>query len=147
MKNFIIGLVVGVVFSGLVLLVLFFAAVRLAGSIASRPASVPDSAMLVVKLDGDLPEIAPPEIPLPFFEAQAPLAIHDVWDTFQRAASDSRVKGIILEPRGLGIGFAKLQEIEQEIVQFKKSGKPIVTFLRSPGAREYYLASATDRVF
>lgn len=148
MKNFFIGLVVGVLFSGLVLFILFFAAIRLAGSIASaRPAGVPDSAMLVLRLDGDLPEIAPPEIPLPLFEAQTPLAIHDVWEVFRRAASDPRIKGVILEPRSLGIGFAKLEEIHGEILQFKKSGKPIVTFLRSPSAREYYLASATDRIF
>jgi protease-4 len=152
MKNFFIGLVVGVLFSGLVLFILVFAAIRLAGSLAgsfgaTRPASVPDSAMLVLKLDGDLPENAPPEIPLPFFEAQNPLAIHDVWEIFHRAASDSRIKGIVLEPRGLSTGFAKLQEVQQEVAQFKKSGKPIVTFLRSPTAREYYLASATDRIF
>src|SRR5277367_2444974 len=148
MKNFFIGLVAGVLFSGLVLVILFFAAIRLAGSFAaSRPTAVPDSALLVLKLDGDLPEVAPPEIPLPFFEAQNPLAVRDVWEIFQRAASDSRVKGIVLEPRGLGIGFAKLQEVQQEIAQFKKSGKPIVAFLRSPSAREYYLASATDRIF
>lgn len=147
MKNFFIGLVVGVLFSGLVLFILFFAAVRLAGSFAARPVSVADSSMLVLKLDGDLPEISPPEIPVPFIEAQTPLAVHEVWDIFHRAAADSRIKGILLEPRGLGIGWAKLQEIQQEIAQFKKSGKPIVTFLRSPGGREYYLASATDRVF
>lgn len=147
MKNFFIGLVVGILFSGLVVFILFFAAVRVAGSFAARQTTVPDSAMLVLKLEGDLPEIAPPEIPLPFFEAQNPLAIHDVWEIFRRAEADSRIKGIILEPRGLGIGFAKLEEIHQEIADFKKSGKPIVTFLRSPGAREYYLASATDRIF
>jgi protease IV len=147
LKNFFIGLVVGIIFSGLVLLVLFFAAVRFAGSFATRPTSVADSSMLVLKLDGDLPEIAPPEIPVPFFEEQTPLAVHEVWDIFRRAATDSRIKGIVLEPRGLGIGFAKLQEVRQEILQFKKSGKPIVTFLRSPGAREYYLASATDQIF
>jgi protease IV len=152
MKNFFIGLVVGVLFSGLVLFILVFAAIRLAGSFAgsfgaTRPSSVPDSAMLVLKLDGDLPENAPPEIPLPFFEAQNPLAIHDVWEIFHRAASDSRVKGIVLEPRSLSAGFAKLEEIQLDIAQFKKSGKPIVTFLRSPTAREYYVASATDRIF
>ena len=147
MKNFFIGLVVGILFSGLVLFILFFAAVRLAGSLAARPVSVADNSMLVLTLNGDLPEIAPPDIPVPFIEAQTPLAVYEVWDIFRRAAADSRIKGIVLEPRGLGIGFAKLEEIREEIAQFKKSGKPIVTYLRSPGAREYYLACATDRIF
>jgi protease IV len=147
MKNFFIGLVAGLVLSGLVLLILFFAVVRFAGSFAERPVTIADGAMLVVKLDGDLPEKAPPEIPLPFFEEQTPMAIHEVWEIFRKAAADSRVKGILFEPRGLGIGWAKLEEIHGEILQFKKSGKPIVTYLRSPRAYEYYLASATDRVY
>jgi protease-4 len=147
LKNFLIGLLVGILFSGLVLFILFFAAVRVAGSLAERPTTVSDSSMLLLDLDGDLPEIAPPEIPVPFLEAQTPLAIYEVWEIFRRAAYDSRIKGIILEPHDLGVGFGKLEELRQEIAQFKKSGKPIVTYLRSPGAREYYLASATDRIF
>ena len=147
MKNFFIGLVVGILFSGLVLFILFFAAIRLAGSFATRATTVPDSAMLVLKLDGDLPEVLPPEIPVPFLEEQTPLAMYEVWEIFRKAAADSRIRGVVFEPRGLGVGFAKLEELQQEIVQFKKSGKPIVTYLRSPGAREYYLASATDRIF
>ncbi len=147
MKNFLIGLLVGILFSGLVLVILFFAVVRLAGSLAERATTVSDSSMLVLSLSGDLPEIAPPEIPLPLLEAQTPLAIYEVWEIFRRAAADPRIKGVVLEPHGLDIGFGKLEELRNDIAQFKKSGKPIVTYLRSPGAREYYLACATDRVF
>lgn len=147
MKNFVIGLIAGILFSGLFLFILFFALFRFAGSFGARPANVADTSMLVLRLDGDLPETSPPEIPVPFFEQQSPLAVYEVYDIFRRAASDSRIKGILLEPRGLGAGFAKLEEIRQEIQQFKKSGKPIVTYLRSPSAREYYLACATDRIF
>ncbi len=147
MKNFLIGLVVGIVLSGLTLLILAFAMVRFAGSFGDRPVTVADGATIVLKLEDDLPEKSPPEIPLPFFEAQTPMTVQETWEVFRRAASDSRVKGILFEPRGLGAGWAKLQEIHQQIEQFKKSGKPIVTYLHSPGAREYYLATATDRVY
>ncbi len=73
--------------------------------------------------------------------------MEEVWDTLRKAAGDSRIKGIIFEPRGLSIGWAKMQEIREDILQFKKSGKPIITYLRSPSGREYYLASATDRIY
>jgi protease-4 len=146
-KNFFIGLVAGIVLSGLTLLILFFAVVRLAGSFAERPAAVADGSMLVVKLTGALPEKTAPEIPIPFLDAQTPMAVHEVWEMFRKAAADSRIQGIVFEPQNLEIGWAKLQEIHQEIVQFKKSGKPIVTYLRSPRGQEYYLASATDRIY
>jgi len=147
MRNFFIGLVVGIVLSGLTLLILIFAAVRFAGSFGERPVSVADGSTIVAKLDGDVPEKSPPEIPLPFFEAQNPMTVQEVWEMFQRAASDSRVKGILFEPHRLNIGWAKMQELRSEIVQFKKSGKPVITYLQSPSAREYYLATATDRIY
>jgi protease-4 len=146
MKNFLIGLIVGILVSGLTLLILGFAVVKLAGSFADKPVTVADGSTLVLKLEGELPEKTPAEIPLPMFEAQSPMTVHEVWETFRRAAADSKVKGIIFEPRGVSIGWAKMQEVRDEILQFKKSGKPIITYLREPGAREYYLASATDRI-
>ncbi len=147
MKNFVIGLVVGVVVSGLAALILIFAVVKFVGSFGERPVSVADGSTLVFKLEGDVPEKSEPEIPLPMFQDQAPLTVEQVWDTFRKAATDSRIKGIIFEPRGLGIGWAKMQEIHDEILQFKKSGKPIISYLRGPSAREYYLAAATDKIF
>jgi protease IV len=149
MRNFLIGLVIGVLLCGLTLLVLIFAMVRFAGSFASRPTSVADGSTLVLNLEGDVPERLPAEIPiqLPIFQNQTPLSVEQVWDTFRRAAADPRIHGILFQPRGLNIGWAKMQEIHDEILQFKKSGKPIITYLHGPSAREYYLASATDKIF
>ena len=147
MKNFLVGLVVGIVLSVLTALIFIFAMVRFASSFGERPVTVADGSTLVMKLEDDIPEKSPPEIPLPFFEEQTPVTVREVWETFRKAAADSRIKAIIFEPRGLDIGWAKLQEIHQEILQFKKSGKPIISYLRGPGGREYYLASATDRIY
>jgi protease-4 len=146
MKNFLIGLVVGILVSGLVALIMIFAFVRLVGSFGERPVNVADGSTLVFKLEGEVPEKSPAEIPIPIFEEQTPLTVEQVWDAFRRAAADSRIKAVVFEPRGLSIGWAKMQEIHDEIVQFRRSGKPIITYLRNPGAREYYLATATDRI-
>jgi protease IV len=147
MKNFLIGLVVGIVLSGLTLLILVFAVVKMASSFSEKPVTVADGSTVVFKLEDELPEKAPPEIPLPMFEEQSPLAIHEVWSIFHKAAADPKIKAILLEPRGLSIGWAKMQEIHDEIVEFRKSGKPVYTYLRAPGEREYYLATASDRIF
>jgi protease-4 len=147
MRNFLIGLIVGFLLVGLTLLVIVFAAVRFAGSYANRPASVADGSTLVLDLEGDVPERLPAQIPIPILQSQTALSVEQLWDMFRRAATDSRVRAILFEPRGLDIGWGKMQEIHDEIVQFRKSGKPVITYLRSPSAREYYLASATDKIF
>ena len=146
MRNFVIGLVVGVIVCGLTALILVFAFVKFVGSFGERPVSVADGTTLVFKLEGAVPEKSPAEIPLPMFQEQAPMTVEQVWSTFRKAAVDTRIKGILFEPRGLELGWAKMQEIHDEILQFKKSGKPIVTYLRGPSSREYYLAAATDRI-
>ncbi len=146
MKNFLIGLVIGILLCGLTLLILVFAMVRFAGSFANRPVSVADGSTLVLDLEGDVPERLPADIPIPILQNQTPLSVEQVWDTFRRAAADPRIRGILFEPHGLDIGWGKMEEIHDEIVQFKKSGKPIITYLHGPTAREYYLASATDKI-
>ncbi len=147
MRNFLIGLVVGVLLCGLTALVLVFAAVRFAGSFANRAPSVADGTTLVLDLEGDVPERLPAEIPIPVLQSQRAMSLQEVWDVFHRAAADSRIRGILFEPRGLSIGWGKMEEIHDEIAQFRKSGKPIITYLRNPTAREYYLATATDKIF
>jgi protease IV len=147
MRNFLIGLVVGVLLCGLAALILVFAAIRFAGSFANRPVSVADGSTLVLDLEGDVPERLPAEIPIPLLQSQKTMSVEQVWDAFRRAATDPRIRGILFEPQGLDIGWGKMEEIHDEIAQFKKSGKPIITYLRTPTAREYYLATATDKIY
>ena len=40
-----------------------------------------------------------------------------------------------------------MQELRDAVLDFRKSGKMVVAFLEYGGDREYYLASAADRVF
>jgi len=143
MKKFLIGLATGIVLCGLIVVILAFSLVRL----GSRPPSVSEGSTLVLKLQGDVPERAPTEVPIPFLESQSPLTVADVWLTLRKAAADPRIRAVLFEPENLNIGWARMQELHAELVQFRKSGKPLVAFLRTPGTREYYLATAADKIY
>src|SRR5262249_27617577 len=65
----------------------------------------------------------------------------------RKAAADTGIKAVVLDPRGIEAGWAKLEEIHADLEQFKKSGKPLVAFLQGAGTREYYLATAADRIY
>jgi protease IV len=148
MKNFFLGFVIGIVFVGLVLVILGFAAVRVASTLGGeRPASVPDTAALVLNLEGSVPEQAPVDVAIPLLQQQTPLTVLDTWKMLHRAAGDTRVKALVLEPRGLDAGWAKLEELRSEILEFKKSGKPVYAYLRNATMREYYLATAADKIY
>jgi len=145
MKNFFIGLFCGVVFAGIAGVIFLFALIRI--STTERKPSVGDHTALVLKLEGDMPEVPPVEVPLPFIEASSPTTIVETWRMLQRAATDSKVKALVIEPRGLSVGWAKLEELRMDILNFKKSGKPVYAYLRGPGTREYYVASAADKIY
>ena len=142
MLKFLLGLLTGIalVFLGIVLL--FAAALRF----RERPPQIADNSVLVLRLEGDLPEKAPVE--LPFFQSErAGVTVTDVWSSLRKAALDPRIKAVALEPDGLSVGWAKLEEIRSDLERFRRSGKPTFAYLRTPGAREYYLALAADRIY
>jgi protease-4 len=144
MKKFLLGFIIGLLFAGLAVVILGFALARFG---SRRPTTVATNSTLVLHLEGALPERSPVEFPLPFLGQEQPLTVAETWQLLRNAAADSRIKAVVLEPRGMSVGWAKLEELRDDIVNFKKSGKPVFAYLRGAGAHEYYLASAADRVF
>jgi protease-4 len=145
MKRFLLGFVIGIVFVGLLGVLLIFAAIRAGGG--TRTHTVSANSALVLHLEGDLPEQAPVDVPIPYLQGEEPLTVADTWRLLQQAAADSRIKALVLEPEGLSTGWAKLEEIRAEIVAFKKSGKPVYAYLRGAGTHEYYIATAADTIY
>jgi protease-4 len=144
MKRFALGFVIGLLFAGLVLLIIGAAAMRFG---TDRPPVVADGTTLVLHLEGELPEQPQVSLPIPFLEDQQPMTMLETWQLLRKAAVDSRIKALVLEPRELNVGWAKLEELRGSIVAFKKTGKPVYAFLRGAGTKEYYVATAADRVF
>jgi protease-4 len=144
MAKFFLGVFIGIIVAVVGSLILLFAIGRV---FASKQLTVAGNSVLVLALEGEIPEAAPVELPLPIGRAQASPTVRDLWTSLHQAAKDQRVKAVVLQPRGVAAGWAKLQEIRREIAVFKKSGKPVYAYLQSPGSREYYLASVADKVY
>jgi len=108
--------------------------------------SVADGSTLILHLSGDIPEKPPIDLGLPFLQQRA-ITVEDLWSMLRRAASDSRIKAVVFEPDGASPGWAKMQEIHADLEQFRKSGKPLVAYLKSPGTREYYMATACSKIY
>ncbi len=144
MGRFLIGIAVGIVVTILGIVVFAFAMVRLFES--KKPSIAADSA-LVLNLSGDVPEAAQSAIWLPSLQEKADPTVQELWRSLHAAASDPRIKAVVFEPHGLDAGWGKLQEIRQDILDFKKSGKPVYALLSGAGSREYYVASVADRIF
>lgn len=143
MKRFLLGFLIGVLFVVLLIVIFSYAALHY----GERRVTVADGSTLVLHLEGDLPEQPPVQVPVPFLEREQPLTVLDTWELLRKAAADARIKALVLEPRGLDVGWAKLEEIHDDVLNFKKSGKPVYAYLRGPTAREYYIATAADKIY
>ena len=143
MAKFFLGVIIGIVVAVVGSVIILFSIGRM---FANKQPSVADNAVLLLDLQGRIPESAPVEIPFPL-GAQPQLTVRDLWTSLRQAAKDPKVKAILLEPRAVSAGWAKLEEMRQELLDFKKSGKPIYAYLQSPSSREYYLASVADKIY
>jgi protease IV len=142
MGKFLIGVLTGFALTVLIFILVVVAAVRF----REKPPAVADGSTLILRLNGDIPERPPIELPLPFLQDHT-MTVANVWGLLRRAASDTRIKALVLEPSGLEIGWGKMQELRADIEAFKKSGKPVIAYLRTPGTREYYLATACNKIY
>jgi protease-4 len=144
MAKFFLGIFIGIIIAVFGSLIVLFA---IGKAFSNKQPTVADRSVLVLTLEGEIPEAAPVDLPFPIGRQQATPTIRDLWTSLHEAAKDQRVRAIILKPNRVGAGWAKLQEIRHEILEFKKSAKPVYAYLESPGSREYYLASAADKIY
>lgn len=78
------------------------------------------------------------------------LYLWQILDCLERAASDDRISSVFLHGSlmvdNYGSGYGSLADVRNALLRFRESGKPVFAFLRNPGVRDYYLASAADAV-
>jgi protease-4 len=143
MGKFLLGLATGLLLVFLTVVLLFFAALRF----RDKPPAIADNSVLVLRLEGQIPEKSPMELPSILDGNRPGITIAGVWTTLKKAAADPHIRAIVLLPEDLAGGWAKLEEMRADLDQFRQSGKPVYAYLRTPGAREYYLATAADRIY
>ena len=144
MGKFLLGVLVGGIVTVLVIVIVVLAIGKI---FSTKQPSVAANSALVLSLTGEVPEAPPVNIDIPFLQTPATPTVRDVWTSLHEAATDNRIKALVLQPRNLLIGWGRLEEIRQEVVAFKKSGKPVYAYLQGPGSREYYLGSVADKIF
>ncbi len=112
-----------------------------------REPAVPSSATLVLRVGGSLSELAPADV-VGYLRGSKTPTVRSIVDNLRKAKADPRVKSVLLKPTGFESPFwGKVQEVRDAVLDFKKSGKPVYAYLEYGGDREYYLATAADKVF
>lgn len=133
---------------GIVLTAVVASAVALGLLLLSLPGStvVGGGSTLVLRPGGDLPETAPDDV-LDLVRGEAQPTLHRYVEALARARTDDRITAVVLHPRSLQTPYwAKVQELRDALIDFRRSGKPVVALLEYGAEQEYYLATAADRI-
>lgn len=112
---------------------------------------VPEKTILVLTLDQPISDRSSdnPFAHINFSrpEVSTQLGLNDIIGSLKKAKSDSKVKGIYLELSDVPSGQATIEEIRNALIDFKKSGKFIVSYAEVFTQKSYYLASVSDKIY
>jgi protease IV len=128
-------------------MIVSFAGVAFIYLLVSRGPSIQDDSTLVLRPGGELQETGPADV-VGQLIARDTMTVRGFVESLRLAKRDPRITGVLLMPSAIDSPYwAKVQEMRDAVLDFRKSGKVVVAFLEYGGDREYYLASGADRVF
>ena len=123
----------------------------LSKSDAESSTTVKPNSLLYMKLDYDIPDRTV-DNPIGSFnfssmETQESTGMTTILHNIEHAKTDPNIKGIYLELSSIPTSTATLQEIRNKLIEFKESGKFIITYGESYSQSAYYMASVADKIF
>jgi protease-4 len=108
---------------------------------------------LILELDltDDLVESAPAD-PIAMALSYRKTALRDVVDGLRRAGPDPRVRALVAKVGSTRMGLARIQEVREAVLAFRRAGKPAVAWSETfgefgPGTLPYYLATGFDEIW
>lgn len=137
-----------------VLFVLWIAIVLgMVGSMSGSAPVVEEQSILKIDLSeviSDAPSTDPMAgLDLMTMQATPQLSLYSALRAIDAAAGDERIKGIYLRMNGAGATMetAVMEELRETLVQFKESGKFILSYNESYSQGSYYLATVADKIY
>ena len=80
-------------------------------------------------------------------ESQDMTGLNEILRNIEQAKTDPNIKGIYMELSSIPTSTATLQELRDKLVEFKESGKFVISYGESYSQSAYYMASVADKIF
>lgn len=133
---------------GIFVALLFVAiiAIVFAARTMGRP-DVAENSVLVLSVSGELPDYAAEEPLAKAFGIKPQQSFSSLLTQLRKAKVDKRIGAVLLDIDFPGIGWGKADEFRDAVKDFRASGKPVYAYMEIGTNREYYLATAADKIF
>lgn len=112
----------------------------------SKTVLVPEKSVLHMKLNYPINDRGVADFNFTNFSSlmNKPLGLVDILENIDKASKDKNIDGIFLDIRGINAGIATIQEIRNALVDFKETGKFVISYSEGYSQSAYYLASVSD---
>ena len=110
--------------------------------------------VLYMNLDYDIPERTNPNYMGMTFDMMSfsisendMSGMNDILNNIEAAKTDPNISGIFLELSLIGTSTANIEEIRNKLMEFKETGKFIISYGETYSQSAYYLASVADKIY
>jgi protease IV len=138
-------LILGGIFAVVVFVMLLGIAIIFAAFRRGEPA-IRDNSLLALRVSGALPDYSPDD-PFKRIFGGPDQSLTGLVMQFKKAKVDKRIKAVLLDIDMSGAGWGKAEEIRDAIKDFRTSGKPVYAFIELGLNKEYYIATACDKIY
>jgi protease-4 len=116
--------------------------------LVGRGPRVAEHSTLILRVGGNLVETPPNDVIGQVTGGSHAQTVRGYVEVLRKAKTDSRIESVLLVPTRFESPYwAKVQEIRDAVIDFRTSGKHVNAYLEDAGEREYYLATAADRIY
>ncbi len=144
-----LAVVVGVIIVHILYGVIFLLICLSAAGSSSSDVSVKNNSVLRISLTADMPDKVTDGMSFDFMSMTPikQIGLNDALKSIEKAKTDDRIKGIYLDMDGASAGTATIEELRNKLIEFKESGKFIISYATAYSQFGYYLASVADEVY
>lgn len=155
MKSFLkytLATITGIIIASLLFFIVSLAALSSIIASGNKPVTIAENSILVLKAGVTIPDRGNqnPLAGLDIFNmklTQTP-GLNEILHNIEKASTDRKIKGILIENGLLPSGWATTEEIRNALINFRSSGKFVISYSDYVLSQQcYYLSTAADKIY
>jgi protease-4 len=129
----------------------FLLLIIISASSQDKPVEVKPNTILHITLSEQIVERSTDSplnlFPADVFSSVKEIGLNDILNNIKKAKSDNNIAGIYIEPYYLSAGIGTIEEIRNALIDFRESGKFIISYSEIYTQSAYYLVSVSDGIY
>jgi protease-4 len=155
MRNFLkytLATITGIIIASILFFVVMLASFSAIVSSGNKPVTVSNNSVLVLKAGVEIPDRGDQNplsgIDLVNLTISSAPGLNEILHNIEKASKDSKIKGILIENGFMPSGWATTEEIRNALLEFRESGKFVISYSDYILTQEcYYLSTAADKIY